>query len=55
MRPVWTLDEILVPAAQMISLLMTVVIGVMAPTVRSLASMAMVRARAAGIGRQRTG
>ena len=51
MRPIWTLDEILVPSAQMISLNDRGDRRRVAPIVKNLRTMAMIRARAAGIGR----
>ncbi len=51
MRPVWTLDEILVPAAQMISA-MTVVIGVVWLRRVGICAMAMVQARRLALGGQ---
>ena len=49
MRPIWTLDEILIPAEQMLSLNGRGDRRRVAPTVKSLRTMAMIRARAAGI------
>lgn len=51
MRPIWMLDEILIPSAQMLSLNDRGDRRRTAPTVKNLRTMAMIRARAAGIGR----
>lgn len=51
MRPIWTLDEILIPSAQMVSLNDRGDRRRTAPTVKNLRMTAMVRARAAGIGK----
>lgn len=51
MRPIWTLDEILIPSAQMLSLNDRGDRRRTAPTVKNLRTTAMIRARAAGIGR----
>ena len=50
MRPIWTLDEILIPSAQMLSLNDRGDRRRTAPTVKNLRTTAMIRARAAGIG-----
>lgn len=50
-RPIWMLDEILIPSAQMLSLNDRGDRRRTAPTVKNLRTMAMIRARAAGIGR----
>jgi endodeoxyribonuclease rusA len=51
MRPIWVLDEILIPSAQMLSLNDRGDRRRTAPTVKNLRTLAMIRARAAGIGR----
>lgn len=50
MRPIWTLDEILIPSAQMLSLNDRGDRRRTTPTVKNLRTTAMIRARAAGIG-----